>query len=371
MVRTREGQAGTVPIYTIFGRRTYGRSTDFGIFSSGGRVILLSANGLMENRIALIGYPARDTKRYPDGRVEESLGGIMFGALALAALGREIGVRAIPVTTLGNDVAEKARELLARAGCRMDAVRVVDAATQHSEITFTDANERTETVSGALSPLGARDIASEADAPWLTARAIGVNFITGNEMSIDTFRLLRERYTGPIVVDYHTLALGTDSGGRRFAHRRADWAAWIGLADVVQMNRSEAETLAGYRLTRPEDAAAFARDLLHLGPRATVITLADEGAVGAERTESGFRTFSVAATSSDGPVDTVGCGDVFHAALTLGWTHFAQLQPAMSLANVAAGLHTGYAGLEGIDTLNRAWRMIASQIATAEVPGNR
>lgn len=325
----------------------------------------------MENRIALIGYPARDTKRYPDGRVEESLGGIMFGALTLAVLGREVGIHALPVTTLGNDIADAARELLARAVCRLDAVRVVDATTQHSEITFTDANERTETVSGALPPLSARDIARNIDAPWLTARAIGVNFITGNELSIDTFRVLRERYTGPIVMDYHTLALGTDTDGRRFAHRRADWAAWIGLADVVQMNRSEAETLAGYPLPKPDDAAAFARELVHLGPRATVITLADEGAVGAERTESGFRTYSVSAMSPDGIVDTVGCGDVFHAALTLGWTYYLRLQPAMSLANVAAGLHTGYAGLEGIDTLNRAWRMIASQVDPVGVPENR
>ena len=303
-----------------------------------------------ERFISLIGHPARDTKRFPDGHAEQSLGGVSFSASAMAALTRETGLSTTPVTTLGTDIAAEGQDLLARAGCRLDAVRVSNRATQHSEITFTSENDRFEHVSGILPPIDFEHVA-----PWLTGRAVAVNFISGTEMSLPTLRRVRGAASGPIVMDYHTLALSTQDDGRRVYHLRRDWAEWISHADVVQMNENEASTLAGRPLADPNQHASFARELLNTGPRAVVITLADAGAVGAERTNSGFRTHRVEAGGPARVVDTVGCGDVFHAALTVGWVEFGRLGPALRLANDAAGRHAGYSGIEGIARLGESW----------------
>jgi sugar/nucleoside kinase (ribokinase family) len=307
-----------------------------------------------EDYIALIGYPARDTKHFADGRTEEALGGVLFSAVSMAVLARELGVQVIPVATFGCDIAKPARDVLSAAGCRLDAIRVVDEPTQHSEINFTSDNDRWERITGVLPPLGFDDVAS-----WLTGAALAVNFITGTEIDIETMRLVRDHTLraegGPIIADFHTLALATLPDGRRIPHRRRDWSAWFGLCDVVQMNQDEAQTIAGRELLEPDDCVAFARELLHLGPEAVVITLAQQGAVGAQRSESGFETCKAGPYTPPEIVDTVGCGDVFHSALTLGWVRYGNLEPALHVATVAAGLHAGYAGLEGVSILEQTW----------------
>ena len=303
--------------------------------------------------IALVGFPARDTKHMLDGRVEGSLGGVLFSALALAALARPLGLDVIPICRIGRDIADATLALLAAGGCRLDGVRVVDGTTQHSIITFTGPNERWERVEGSLPSLGPGDLA-----PWRSARLFAVNFITGNELDLATFRWLREEYDGPIVVDYHTLALATLPDGRRVPRRRDDWAAWIERATVVQMNEQEAGALAGRPLTDMAGWRAFACQLLLLGPAAAIITRGDRGAIGVERPRGNGRRFASYHVPAELPpkiVDTVGCGDVFLAALAAGWARWGTLEPALRLATRAAGLHAGYLGLKGISGLTSAW----------------
>jgi len=257
---------------------------------------------------------------------------------------------------VGRDIAEEAERLLLKAGCALEAVHRVDAPTQHSVITFTGPNERWERVEGRLPSLTPGHLA-----PWLTARVLAANFITGVEMDLATFRWLRKAYRGPIVIDYHTLALATLHDGRRQPRRRPDWAAWMEVPTVVQMNQPEAEALAGRTLADASECMTFARQLLQLGPRAVVITRAERGAVGAERPPEGaghstFTAYHVPAVLPERIVDTVGCGDVFLAALAVGWACWGRLEPALALAVRAAGTHCGYSGLEEIESLSEVWR---------------
>jgi len=296
--------------------------------------------------IALIGFPARDTKHFSDGRVVESLGGVLFSALASAALAASMELDTVPISNIGRDVASEGMKTLADGGCRLEAVQVVDDCTQHSTILIENENERRERISGVLPTLWAEQIE-----PWLTARLIAVNFITGNELDLATFHTLRERYDGPIVMDFHTLGLRTLDDGRRVPRKRNDWAEWLQIPTIVQMNREEAETLAGCALDNAERCMAFARGLLDLGPQAVVITCAEDGAVGAERERNGFRTSSVLVQPVSEVVDTVGCGDVFLAGLAIGWMIWGALEPAMRLGAHAAALHTTYDGLTEMSKL--------------------
>lgn len=313
---------------------------------------------MARNYIAVIGHPCRDTTHFPDGRTERSLGGIVFGSLAMAALARDLDIDVVPVIAPGTDTARDIYALLGSAGCRLDAVRTVPQNTQHSEITVTGNNERTERATGALPHI---ELAHTE--PWLTGHAVAINFITGCELRLDTLRRIHERASGPVIVDYHAIAQQIEPDGRRVYCRRADWAAWIGATTVVQMNRHEAEAIAGRTLESPFDAAAFARELLHLGPTAAVVTLDRDGAAGAERAPDGFATYLVDAVRPPEIVDTVGCGDVFHAALALGWVRYGRLLPALELSSAAAGLHAGYVGITGIGTLDHAWSHVRTTAA--------
>jgi sugar/nucleoside kinase (ribokinase family) len=299
-----------------------------------------------EDYIALVGFPARDTKRFLDGRVVESLGGVLHSALSLAELALPLGFDVVPICNVGTDVAVEFKRHLVGHGCRLDGVRTVDEPTQHSLIAFTTDDEREERISGCLPSLRPSDIA-----PWLTARALAVNFITGTELDFVGFRLIREWYHGPIIMDFHTLGLRTESSGRRVAQKRSDWGAWLSVPTIVQMNQAEAETLAECGLEDETDCRAFARDLLALGPKAVVITRAEQGAIGAWRGPRQFETYIVRAESASRIVDTVGCGDVFLAALTVGFTRWEALEPSMNLAVRAASAHATYDGLRSIDRL--------------------
>lgn len=316
-----------------------------------------SRNSAHGKTIVVIGFPACDTKYMPDGSTVDSLGGVLFTAVPLAVLSRRRGHRIVPVSNFGFDSATEGENALRAAGCELEHVRVVQAQTQHSFITFTSDNERWERVTGRLPALGKADLhcVREAD-------CVVVNFITGAEMEYDTFRWIAEECRGPIIMDYHTLALHTNPDGRREPRRRTDWAAWFQHGTVVQMNESEAGALAGHALEDARTCVAFCRDLLSLGPDAVVITRAEKGAVGAERVVRHGRearmTYEVPAPDVSRIVDTVGCGDVFLAGLALGWIQWHTLEPAMGFAAGAAALHVEYEGLAGAERLESVWEAV-------------
>ena len=313
-----------------------------------------SRNSERGKTIVVIGFPARDTKHMPDGSTVDSLGGVLFTAIPLAVLSRRRGHRVVPVSSFGVDCAAEGEDALRAAGCELEHVRVVQAHTQHSFITFTSDNERWERVTGKLPALGEEDLHCVRGADCVV-----VNFITGAEMEYDTFRWLAEEYQGPIIMDYHTLALGTNPDGRREPRRRTDWAAWFQHGTVVQMNEAEAGALAGHSLEDARACAAFCRDLLSLGPDAVVITRAEKGAVGAERVvrhgREAWATYEVPAPNVPHVVDTVGCGDVFLAGLAVGWIQWHALETAMRFAAGVAALHVEYEGLTGAERLESVW----------------
>ena len=303
----------------------------------------------------IAGMPARDTKRFHDGRMSSALGGILFTVSSAAPLARMAGFDPVVVTTVGFDVADDVVSALVLSGCSTGGVRIVDAPTQHSEITFLDADVRRERVEGVLPPLVAADFV-----PWLGADVIALNFVTGAEMNLSTLRWLRDAFHGQIIMDYHTLALRTDDAGSRVPHRRDDWAAWIACADVVQMNRDEASTLAGVELASRDECMRFARDFVGLGPRAAVITLAGEGAVGVERSERGQRAVDSPAYPPTYLVDTVGCGDVFLGGLAVGWATWRELGSALTLATRAASVNCASEGCARAEEFSAVWNEVRS-----------
>jgi sugar/nucleoside kinase (ribokinase family) len=296
--------------------------------------------------IGIIGMPARDTKTFVDGSVIESFGGILFTALTVAALlpGK---TKARPICRVGTDIARIVEDQMGSAGCDQSAVILTRSATQHSFITFHTEDERTERIEGGLEPLAWADIKPHLEG----LDALVVNHITGHEVSLDTALKIKKTFDGPVVMDYHTLALKTGAEGHRSLYRRKDWRRRLQTADLVQMNLDEAETLAGQPLKTDDAQADFCSEMLALGLTAVVITLAEHGAIGVERASADVNAVRIPAHRPQEVIDTVGCGDVSVGALAVGWARWGELERALSLAVEAAGIHCGYEGTSGIADL--------------------
>jgi ribokinase len=110
-------------------------------------------------------------------------------------------------------------------------------------------------------------------------------------------------------------------------------------ADVLVVNETEAEALAGVRIGDDLESALRAAAALHrLGPAVVVVTLGERGAVwsgGAPRETArgdfvpGFRVAAV---------DPTGAGDAFCAGLVWSRMHGAAWRPAVELANACGAL---------------------------------
>ncbi len=103
--------------------------------------------------------------------------------------------------------------------------------------------------------------------------------------------------------------------------------------DVICPNQEEAAALVGQPVASRDDAERAARQLIHLGPRAAIITMGEQGAVLAQGDNvQWFAPFSVQA------IDSTAAGDAFAGALAVRWAAGDTLGQATSYACAAGAL---------------------------------
>lgn len=300
-------------------------------------------------RIGVIGSINRDTVFWEGGREERGLGGILYTTLGLGFLGRgELEVWLC--SKIGEDVADEAMAALALCpNVVTEGVEIVPQDNFHCRIRYRDDGSKEERLTGEISPLAWNNIA-----PFVGhLDGWAVNFITGFELELATFSALRQECLGSILLDVHSLTLGRGQDGRRFFQQPADWASWIALADVVQMNEVEAGLLGDMATIDKEGLRDFAGALLKLGPEAAVLTLGSQGVLGVWREGEEEEENFVSAVEPEKAVDTTGCGDVFLAGLGAGLWGGKSFAESLVGATRAAGLNSQYRGVEGVAQL--AW----------------
>lgn len=301
-------------------------------------------------RVGVIGSVNRDLVVQPDGSPTASLGGVLYTVLALAWLGHP-EVEVWPILRLGRDAVEPALALLATVpGVRLDGVERVSRPAFRCELRYRPDGSKVERLTGNIEPL---------DPQRLDPRLAGldgllVNFITGYELRREDLPVLRQRLAGPrcpLLMDVHSLTLGRRRDGERYWRRPPRWRDWVGAAEVVQLNEAEASLLAGSGPAEPVDLDLLAEALLDCGPRAAVITRGPLGAVAYERSGTALRAYRSTAEEPGRAVDPTGCGDVFLAALALGWLRQEPLSEVVAWACRVAGAHSRIAGLAGMSAL--------------------
>ena len=267
----------------------------------------------------------------------ESWGGIAYSLAGMAA-GCPAGWEIVPLVKIGADVEPLARTLFDEMpGLVRGAEQVVPEAGNRVDLHYLDGAHRAERPSGGVPPWNWEQL--EPNLGGLDA--LYVNFISGEEMVLETAEQLRERFGGPIFGDIHSLLLRHRAGGERFTHPLENWDRWIRCFDVVQINEVELATQAAHAREEPW---RFARGIPGDRPRIAVVTLGERGAwYAAAGTDP--RCIPVPEPIAGDPT---GCGDVWGSTFFAGILGGAELDEAVLRAHRAAARKMTHAGATGL-----------------------
>jgi sugar/nucleoside kinase (ribokinase family) len=306
--------------------------------------------------VGVLGSINEDTIEHADGRIDHSLGGVLFTACALGRLGAG-RLRVWLLAKAHRSMLIHLRQRLVDIpDLRLEGLLEIPQPGYRCHITYDQHGEKTEVLCGDVEPLTLDELAPVL--PRL--QALVVNFITGYEIRRETLAAVRTQLAGPVFMDLHSLTLGRSADGTRFPEPTVDIDKWLALADVVQMNESEARILGAH--THCQDSLArdavsplvkWATAHLDRGPRAIVVTRGVAGAIAAWRNEDGVLAHIVQPAhevSSAAHLDPTGCGDVFLAAMAAAQIRGMGFPAAMAHASRAAAWNCH---LKGIDELHR------------------
>ncbi len=297
-----------------------------------------------KKRIGVIGSFVWDViyGRQPGATPVEEWGGISYGIAGLdAALSDEWEI--VPIIKVGDDLAERASRFI-RTFERMapDAsIIAVPYPNNRVELHYIDDERRTEVMHGGVPGwnwLGLKPVLELA-----RLDALYVNFLSGWEIDLETARLIRQHFRGPIYCDIHMMAWAIQPDGLRTLRPIPNVREWCGCFDYIQVNEDEMSMLA-------PDPMALAATALHEGVRALFVTLGKRGVVyfaPSEQTFGPLRTALVPATVVDDG-DPTGCGDVWGATQFSRLLAGDNLNAAILAAHRAAARNVRHRGASGL-----------------------
>jgi hypothetical protein len=302
----------------------------------------VAAGETRKKRLGVIGTFVWDTiyGREPHGQPVQEWGGIAYAPGGLdAALAGDWEI--VPLIKVGHDLADRAREFTATLEhMAADAALIeVPYPNNRVELRYLTTERRTERLSGgvpAWSWLGLKPLLHGLDALY-------INFISGWELDLETARLVRQHFRGPIYCDLHMMVMAVRPGGWRELEPLTHVAEWCSCCDFLQVNEDEAGAMAS-------EPMALAATALGAGVSALMVTLAGRGVVyfaapGFERlTDLGaasplgavagpVRTELVPQHGTVADGDPTGCGDVW------GATNFSRLLAGDKLVDALRAAH--------------------------------
>jgi sugar/nucleoside kinase (ribokinase family) len=293
--------------------------------------------------VAVLGTVNRDVIVDGSGARRESLGGILYNAIALGALFQGKGISVRPIGRLGAADRREAIDILsAFPSIEADALIEDPAGTNLSILDYRDdaSGDRVERVEMRVPPLGDADLQAARGGV-----ACLVNMTSGRDVEREVLARFRAAERGLFVLDVQALA--RTRGVPRAPRLVPDFESWSAIFPIVRGSESEIAHFGG----DVEDVAASAGRILDAGAREVIVTRAELGG-SCYRTERGARTrIDYGAVPCARPVDPTGCGDTFLSGVCAARVLGFPADESLRLGAFVASRVIGLAGLEELCAL--------------------
>ncbi len=295
--------------------------------------------------------------RDPRSLPVEEWGGITYALSGLdAALADDWEI--VPIIKVGSDLGARAMQFLGTLRHAAPDARMIEVPypNQRVELRYYSEERRSEFLTGGVPGWSWLGLKPVLDAARLDA--LYINFLSGWELDLETAKLIRQHFRGPIYCDMHMLVWSVQAGGRRQLEPLPSVGEWCECFDLMQMNEDEMAMMA-------PDPMALAATALARGVRSLVVTLGNRGAVyfaPADFDRIGdlraprplgaslgpLRTALVPAALELNGGDPTGCGDVWGATYYSRLLAGDNLDGAISAAHRAAARNLQHRGATGL-----------------------
>jgi fructose-1-phosphate kinase PfkB-like protein len=300
----------------------------------------------------VIGEPCIDVIHKTDEKKFHSFGGILYSVISLSVLAKSTD-KIIPVFYSGEDEHENILKLLGEYGNIItDGIKKIDQPARRVNLFYDSIHERIET-----STMPVKAIEFEWIEKFLDhADSVLVNMISGVDIDLDTFKLIRKNFDGFIHIDIHNLVMKTGEDGSRTQGHLENWREWCSIPDTVQMNEAEVKILSSER----KNEYQVSEEILINNPdskvNGVIITKGIEGVTGYLKMEKKFGNNSfidldrqnVRAIENPKFIDSTGCGDVFASAFTYDFTNNRDFVKSLHYANRIASYKTSLVGVKDL-----------------------
>jgi sugar/nucleoside kinase (ribokinase family) len=296
-------------------------------------------------KIGLIGTITRDRIVHEAGPTFDGVGGILYQASVLSALGEEVYLCGL----CGEDLRPEIDRLLADwPSVRTGGTRFVPQPGNLVNLFYPSAGERVETLDWAVPPADPGSVLADVGS-W-DALLFVLN--SGFDMTLDGWREVLAAAHCPAWLDIHSLVLEPAIGRPRRYRAVPDWKSWVRGVAWLQANLQEVACLLGQpeQVPAEREVREFADRVFDQGVRSVFVTLGPGGAMvlGPGRLEK------VTAPVSGPAVDATGCGDVFAAAAITRLVRGASPTEAASFGTALASEAVLMTGVRA------TWKMAAS-----------
>jgi sugar/nucleoside kinase (ribokinase family) len=258
--------------------------------------------------VAVVGTVNHDVILTSDGREFESLGGILYNAIPLAALLEGTGISCRLYGRLSADDLQEAGRLLGGFPAADPGGLIVDpSGTNVSRLDYRGGGERIEEVEMRVAPLSTDDLRGVD-----SACAVLVNMISGRDVELAVLRSVRAQAKAPWFLDVQALARAPESPRR--PRQVPHWREWAALFDIVRGNETEIPWFAAM----PGEIRAAMQAILEAGAREVILTRGKLGSLRGVLQNGRTVIEEIPAYPASATEEPTGCGDAYLAAVVAG-----------------------------------------------------
>lgn len=274
-------------------------------------------------KIAVIGHPCIDLIHKKD-QVIQSFGGIIYSLIGLLIVTNKAD-EIYPIFQINEENSKKYFEILnSYRQTKFDFIEISDSPMNIVHLFFEGEQLNFECYQSSAPKINVQNIIDKipSDTHFL------INMISGFEIEIEDLSLIREKFSGKIYFDFHTLTRGINKEGKRIYRPLKNWKEWIKLCDAIQMNEIERENLTEENFSEFE----FAVEALNSGTRVVNITKGSKGATTYFIENSEIKSITIEPEKNLVFRSNVGCGDIFGAVFSYNYFRNEKIETCLKEA---------------------------------------